>query len=69
MDLPQVNFPWQVVKSAISYELQVSHSSTFDAPLVLDTMLATNKLDTTKLPVGALFWRVRAIDSNGPGPN
>jgi hypothetical protein len=64
----QVNFLWQVVHGAFSYELQVSASSTFDPPLVLDNTLTTHELDTAKLPVGALFWRVRAIDSNGQGP-
>jgi hypothetical protein len=63
----QVRFLWQVVSDAFSYELQVSDSSTFDAPLVLDNTLTTNESDATKLPVGALFWRVRALDSEGPG--
>jgi hypothetical protein len=30
-------------------------------------MFTTKELDTAKLPVEALFWRVRALDSDGPG--
>jgi hypothetical protein len=63
----EVSFFWQVVNGAASYELQVSESSTFDPPAVLDKTIKTNELDTTKLPVAALFWRVRALDSEGPG--
>ena len=53
---------------AASYELQVADSSTFEPPLVIDLMLTSNEFDTSKLPVGVLFWRVRALDSNStPG--
>lgn len=63
----QVAFFWQPVNGATSYELQVANSSTFTPPLVLDKTVTGNQVNTSTLPVGTLFWRVRAMDSNGPG--
>jgi hypothetical protein len=63
----QVAFFWQPVTGARSYELQVATSSAFTPPLVLDRTVMGNQVNTTKLPAGTLFWRVRAMDSNGPG--
>jgi hypothetical protein len=63
----QVAFFWQPVTGAASYELQVANSSAFTPPLVLDRKAKSNQIDTTKLPAGGLFWRVRAVDSQGPG--
>jgi hypothetical protein len=63
----QVSFFWQPVTGAASYELQVASSSAFTPPLVLDRTVKGNQLNTTKLPAGTLFWRVRGKDSNGPG--
>jgi hypothetical protein len=64
----QVSFFWQVVTGAASYQLQVATSSAFTPPLVLDKKVTTNQVNTRKLPVGTLFWRVRALDSKGnPG--
>jgi hypothetical protein len=63
----QVAFFWQPVTGAASYELQVANSSAFTPPLVLDRTVKGNQVNTTKLPTGTLFWRVRALDSNGPG--
>jgi hypothetical protein len=56
------------VTGAASYELQVANSSAFTPPLVLDRTVKSNEVNTSKLPVGTLFWRVRALDSKGnPG--
>jgi hypothetical protein len=64
----QVSFFWGPVTGAASYELQVATSSAFTAPLVLDKKVTTNQVNTRKLPVGTLFWRVRGLDSQGnPG--
>jgi hypothetical protein len=64
----QVAFFWQPVTGAASYELQVANSSAFTPPLVLDRKVTGNQANTSKLPVGTLFWRVRAMDSLGnPG--
>ncbi len=64
----QVSFFWQPVNGAASYELQVGNSPAFTAPLVLDRTVKSNQVSTSKLPVGTLFWRVRALDSLGkPG--
>jgi hypothetical protein len=64
----QVAFFWATVTGAASYELQVATSSAFTAPLVLDQKVDTNQVNTSTLPTGTLFWRARALDSNGkPG--
>jgi hypothetical protein len=64
----QVAFFWQPVTGAASYELQVANSSAFTPPLVLDRRVTGNQVNTSKLPAGTLFWRVRAMDSLGnPG--
>jgi len=63
----QVAFFWQPVTGAASYELQVANSSAFTAPLVLDRTSTGNQINTATLPAGTLFWRVRALDSQGPG--
>jgi hypothetical protein len=63
----QVAFFWQPVTGAAKYELQVANSSSFTPPLVLDKTVTTNQVNTSTLPTGTLFWRVRALDANGPG--
>jgi hypothetical protein len=63
----QVSFFWQPVNGAASYELQVANSAAFTPPLVLDKKVTGNQVNTSTLPVGSLFWRVRAMDSAGPG--
>jgi hypothetical protein len=63
----QVSFFWMTVTGAASYQLQVATSAAFRPPLVLDKTTKDNQLNTTTLPVGTLYWRVRAVDSNGPG--
>ena len=64
----QVSFSWQPVTGAASYELQVANSAAFTPPLVLDRTSKGNQVNTSALPAGDLFWRVRALDSKGdPG--
>jgi hypothetical protein len=64
----QVSFFWQPVTGAASYELQVANNASFTPPLVLDKKPTGNQFNTSTLPVGSLFWRVRAVDSLGnPG--
>jgi hypothetical protein len=64
----QVSFFWQPVNGAASYELQVANNASFTPPLVLDRKPSGNQVNTSTLPVGSLFWRVRALDSLGnPG--
>jgi hypothetical protein len=59
---------WGPVTGAASYELQVATSSAFTTPLVLDKKVTTNQVNTRKLPVRTLFWRVRGLDSQvNPG--
>ncbi len=61
----QVSFFWQPVNGAASYELQVANSAAFTPPLVLRRKVKSNQVNTSKLPVGSLFWRVRAMDLGG----
>jgi hypothetical protein len=63
----QVAFFWQPVNGAASYELQVANSAAFTPPLVLDQTVTGNQVNTSTLPAGTLSWRVRALDSQGPG--
>jgi hypothetical protein len=64
----QVAFFWQPVNGAASYQLQVANNSNFTQPLVIDQSVTGNELDTSTLPMGTLFWRVRALNSNNnPG--
>jgi hypothetical protein len=64
----QVAFFWQPVTGAARYELQVANSTAFTPPLVLDKTVTGNQVNTSTLPTGTLFWRVRAMDSKGnPG--
>ena len=63
----QVSFFWQPVNGAASYKLQVARSATFNPPILIHKTVRGNQVDTRKLPVGTLYWRVRAVDSNGPG--
>ncbi len=63
----QVSFFWQPINGAASYTLQVATSATFNRPLVIHKSVSANQVNTSKLPDGTLFWRVRAVDSNGPG--
>jgi hypothetical protein len=63
----EVSFFWQPVNGAASYKLEVGTSTTFQRPLLLHKTVNGNQVNTAKLPVGTLYWRVRAVDSNGPG--
>ena len=51
---------------AVSYDIQISPSSTFATTAVNQTgLLQTNFKPTTVLPVGTVYWRVRARDAAG----
>ncbi len=63
----EVSFFWQPVNGAASYKLQVSASATFHKPFVIHKTTSGNQVNTKKLPIGTLYWRVRALDANGPG--
>ncbi len=59
---------WKPVRKARSYEVEVSPSSSFD-DLVLDVRTTnTRATPTTVLPLGRLYWRVRANLPRRPGP-
>ena len=59
---------WKPVRKARSYEVEVSSSSSFD-DLVLDVRTTnTRATPTAVLPLGRLYWRVRANLPRRPGP-
>jgi hypothetical protein len=64
----QVSFFWETVTGAASYQLQVATSTAVTPPLILNKKVKTNQFNTSTLPTGTLFWRVRAHASDGsPG--
>lgn len=60
-----VTFDWTDVSGAASYELQVDDKDTFPAPLILDKNVVASQFSTSALPSTRMFWRVRAISSDG----
>jgi hypothetical protein len=63
----EVSFFWQPVNGAASYKLEVGTSATFERPFVVHKTARDNQVNTRNLPVGTLYWRVRAADSKGSG--
>ena len=59
-------FTWSEVEGATSYILRVSKSSTFSSSIIKVTVTSTSYTPSITLPVGTLYWRVQAKDSNGP---
>ncbi|MDM8000931.1 MAG: hypothetical protein QUS33_13330, partial [Dehalococcoidia bacterium] len=56
---------WKTVNYAVSYELQVSATSTFTTPLVQDYQGITDLSRVVDpLPDGKYYWRVRAMNVN-----
>jgi hypothetical protein len=53
------------VTGAATYTIQIDNSSSFSAPLTLERTVTASTFTTSTLPVGRLWWRVRAND--GPG--
>jgi len=60
-------FDWNDVPTATSYQIQVSTSPSFAAPLVNATTVSSTYTPLAPLPSGyVLFWRVRTNGANGP---
>lgn len=55
---------WQAVTGATSYRVQVATGSNFDTLLYNVTTESTRATPPADLPMGALHWRVAAIDSS-----
>jgi hypothetical protein len=63
-----IQFDWNDVAQAVSYQIQIDDSSTFSAPLVRDQNVTSSFLVVTGLSTVTHSWRVRGINSAGqPG--
>lgn len=60
-----VAFTWKPVKQAISYSIQVSARPDFGGAVVDKSTVNTVATTTDVLPVGRLYWRVRATTPRG----
>lgn len=58
-----VAFSWKLPEGAMSAQLQVARDAAFDHPVVDRRVIAA--FFTVRLPVGAAFWRVRALGKDG----
>jgi hypothetical protein len=60
-----VTFDWSDVAGASSYEIQIDDRDTFPAPLVASATVTASQVQISKLPTRTMWWRVRAIASDG----
>lgn len=58
---------WTRVSGAISYDVQVSDDSDFNADVLVDETTGTHFAVPTTLPRGGYVWRVRAQTADGAG--
>lgn len=56
---------WNRVSGAARYELQVDNNPDFGSPFFNLTTTNDKAVPTVRLPVGDVFWRVRAVSSSG----
>jgi hypothetical protein len=59
-------FDWADMGGAKNYTIQVSRNSTFTSLVVNATVTPSTYTPTINLPVGTLYWRVKANGVNGP---
>jgi len=59
-------FDWADVGGASNYTIQVSRNETFTSLVVNLTVATSTYTPTINLPVGTLYWRVKANGVNGP---
>ena len=64
-----VNFTWEALEGATSYELQVATPS-FDRPeqIVVNAIFDNADTQTFELPDGVYGWRVRGLNANSQTP-
>lgn len=68
--VPGPTFTWASVPGATSYTLEVSTSAAFTTLLFsVPNLTGLSTPATQALPAGTYFWRVRATNSCGDGPN
>lgn len=63
--VPQPNFTWSDVPDAVSYDIQVSSSTTFSPLVVNDSVDIPRYVPKAPLFTANRFWRVRATDAAG----
>lgn len=61
---PFVWIEWKKVKGAANYRLEVSHSPDFSSPFVAKVTSESRFLIKEKMPLGKIYWRVRAEESS-----
>jgi large repetitive protein len=59
-------FDWADMAGASNYTIQVSKNSAFTSLVVNATATTSTYTPVTNLPVGTLYWRVKANGANGP---
>jgi Zn-dependent metalloprotease len=60
-------FDWDDMTGATGYVLQVSHNAAFSSLVYTKTIPGVSQYQATiNLPVGTLYWRVKATGPNGP---
>ena len=60
-----VNFDWSDVTGAASYNIQIGNKDTFPSPLVASQTVTTSQASISSLPKITMWWRVRAVASDG----
>jgi hypothetical protein len=59
-------FDWNDPAGATGYTIQISKNATFTSLVGTYNITASTYTPTANLPVGTLYWRVRAKGPNGP---
>ncbi len=59
-------FDWGDVSGATQYQIQISSTSDFSSIYVQASPVSSNYTPDMDLPIGALYWRVKALGPNGP---
>jgi hypothetical protein len=59
-------FDWAGMAGASGYTIQVSKNSAFTSIVVNKTVVTSTYTPTADLPIGTLYWRVKANGVNGP---
>lgn len=57
---PFIWLEWKAVKEAISYSIEISDKEDFSRILISKTMNKTRYLVKNRVPLGKIYWRVRA---------
>jgi hypothetical protein len=59
-------FDWDDASGATLYTIQVSRNSTFTSLVFSVNVTNSTFTPLVNLPLGTLYWRVRAYGANGP---